>query len=72
MDAEIDSVIINTGVSGSKLMKQELIQFFNITISWLPWYSVYKFRNGLFPRYRCIAHLAHVLKRLYRIAEKFL
>ncbi|KRX24267.1 hypothetical protein T07_8387, partial [Trichinella nelsoni] len=37
----------------------QLIHFINITIRWLPWNSVYKFRNGLFPRYRCIAHLAH-------------
>ncbi|KRX25397.1 hypothetical protein T07_14688 [Trichinella nelsoni] len=110
MDAEMDSVITNTGVSGSTLMKQEnktvnsifhlfhssmliisfcyfpcrslyleeptydntqremphaqLIHFFNITISWLPWNSVYKFRNGLFPRYRCIAHLAHGILRV--------
>ncbi|KRX13762.1 hypothetical protein T07_10713 [Trichinella nelsoni] len=47
-----------------------LIHFFNITISWLPWNSVYKFRNGLFPRYRCIAHLAHDL--LVVVKWKFL
>ncbi|KRX43907.1 hypothetical protein T05_9944 [Trichinella murrelli] len=47
-----------------------LFHFFNISISWLLWHSVYKFRNGLFPCYRCIAHLSHDL--LVVVKWKFL